>query len=65
VIVISSVTEAVVITPAVKLIYPDIDFLLLAFTIFLNGTVFPLLLGIPLMILMQEELGFKPLTPKK
>lgn len=65
VIVISSVTEAVVIVPAVKLIYPDVDFLLLAFTIFLNGTMFPLLLGIPLMILMQEELGFKPLTLKK
>lgn len=65
VIIISSVTEAVVIAPAVKLLYPDVDFLLLALTIFLNGTVFPLLLGIPLMILMQEELGFKPLTQKK
>lgn len=62
VIVVSSVIEALIITPAVKLIYPEIDMLLLFITIFLNGAAFPLMLGIPLMILMQEELGFKPIT---
>ena len=60
VIIVSSVTEAVAIAPAVKLLYPEVDVLLLSVTIFLNGTVFPLLLGIPLIMLMQEELGFKP-----
>ena len=59
--VVSSVIEALLIAPAVKLLYPEVDFILLSFTIFLNGTAFPLLLGIPLMILMQEELGFMPL----
>lgn len=60
VIIISAVIEAVIISPAVKLLYPEIDMLLLFVTILLNGTVFPFMLGIPLMILMQEELGFKP-----
>ena len=59
--VVSSVIEALLIAPAVKLIYPEVDFMLLGFTIFLNGTAFPLLLGVPLMILMQEEFGFMPL----
>ncbi len=60
VIIVSSVIEVVIIAPSVKLIYPEVDFILLSVTIFLNGTLFPLALGIPLMILMQEELGFKP-----
>ncbi len=63
--VISSVIEALLIAPAVKLLYPEVDFMLLSLTIFLNGTAFPLLLGVPLMILMQEELGFKPLKSEK
>lgn len=62
VIVVSAAMEAVIITPAVQLMYDNIDFLLLALTIFLNGTIFPILPGIPLMMLMQDELGFKPLT---
>ena len=61
-IVVSSVLEAIIISPAVKLIYTDVDVFVMFFTILLNGTVFPLLLGIPLIILMQEELGFKPIS---
>ncbi len=62
VIVASAVMEAAVLLPAVKLVDPKIDGMLFAVTVFLNGTMFPLLFGIPLMILMQEELGFKPIT---
>lgn len=61
VIIVSSLLEACIITPAVKLIYSEVDFLLLFVTVFSNGTLFPVVLGIPLMILMQEELGFKPM----
>lgn len=64
VIIVSSITEAVIIAPAVKLIYPEIDVILLYLTILLNGTVFPVLLGIPLMILMQEELNFMPIVKR-
>ncbi len=65
VIAISSVLEAAIIAPFVKLTYPEIDVILLFVTILLNGFVFPLFLGIPLMILMQEELGFVPVKMKK
>lgn len=58
--VVSAVLEALMITPMVMLAYSDVDGLLFALTVFLNGTVFPLLLGVPLMILMQEEFGFRP-----
>ena len=56
----SAIAQAVLITPAVVLIYPEVSGWLFASTVMLNGSVFPLLLGIPLIILMQEELGFQP-----
>ncbi len=56
----SGAVEALLITPVVMLVYADVDAGLFAATVFLNGTVFPLLLGIPLMILMREEFGFRP-----
>ena len=58
--VVSAALEALLITPTVMLAYTDVNAVLFAETVFLNGTVFPLLLGIPLMILMQEEFGFQP-----
>ena len=51
-----------VITPAVGLAYSEVDLGLLFVTIILNSTTFPILIGIPLIIVMQEELGFKPKT---
>lgn len=57
--IISSVIEAGIITPAVMLTYSGVDSALLFLTILLNGTVFPVMLGIPLMILMKEELRFE------
>lgn len=60
VIIVSGLMEAIIITPAVKLIYSDVDVIVLSITILINGTVFPLFLGIPLIVLMQEELHFEP-----
>lgn len=63
--VVSALIEAIMITPAVKLIYPEIDVTLFCVTVLINGTVFPLFLGIPLMILMQEELRFEPFVTEQ
>ena len=59
VIVISSVIEACLITPAVALVYPEVNHWLFFATVLINTTVFPLLLGIPLIIVLQEEIGLK------
>ena len=63
VIVLSAAAQAVIITPAVVLVYPEVSGFVFATTVMINGLTFPILLGIPLIILMQEELGFKPLSP--
>lgn len=57
---VSAVVQAALITPAVVMIYPDVSGWVFATTVLLNSSVFPIMLGIPLMILMHEELGFKP-----
>ena len=57
--------EAVIITPFVAMIYPDVDYKTFGLIVFFNSALFPVLLGIPIMILMQEELGFRPLRSKK
>ena len=61
----SAASESLLITPVVMLVYADVNAALFAATVFLNGTVFPLLLGIPLMILMQEEFGFRPCAARR
>ena len=53
--------EAAVITPFVAMIYPDVAYMTFAKIVFLNTSIFPILPGIPIIILMQEELGFEPL----
>ena len=58
---VSAILQAAMITPAVVLVYPDVSGSVFATTVMLNGTVFPIVLGIPLMILMQEEFDFKPM----
>lgn len=60
-----ALVETVVIAPAVALVYPDVDAAFFALTVFLNTTGFPVFLGIPLAILLQEELGFTPLPPRR
>lgn len=57
--------EMLIIAPAVALVYPDVDASFFALTVFLNTAGFPVVLGIPLAILLQEELGFAPLPPRR
>lgn len=56
----AAVLEALIITPAVAIVYPDVNAALFMITVILNTSVFPIVLGIPLIFLMQEELGFEP-----
>ena len=65
VIAVSAIVQAALITPAVKMIYPDVSGWVFAITVLLNSSVFALMLGTPLMILMHEELGFKPMPHLK
>lgn len=57
--------ETVILSIAVKWRYPDVNIRLFALTVMINESLFPIALGIPLMILMQEELGFSPATLSK
>lgn len=52
--------QALLITPAVALLYPDVDVALFAAAVVGNGAAFPVLFATPFMVLMQEELGFEP-----
>ena len=56
-----AVIQAIIIAPSVALLYPDVDIALFVTSVVSNGSAFPVFFAIPLMILMQEELGFKPL----
>ena len=57
--ILAAVLEAVIITPSVALVYPEVDWRLFAISVVCNTAVFPILFGIPLIILMKEELGFR------
>ncbi|MBR2108723.1 MAG: hypothetical protein IJ932_02075 [Ruminococcus sp.] len=61
----SALVQTVIITPMVKLIYPDIQGTLFALSVMANNTLFPIFLGIPIIILLQEELGLHPKTKKE
>lgn len=52
--------EDAIIASAVALVYPDVDAALFATLVFCNTAGFPVFLGIPLSILLQEELGVVP-----
>ena len=57
----SAAIQAAIIAPAVAAFYPDVDIALFTASVLANGTLFPLCFSVPLIILMQEELGFAPL----
>lgn len=59
-IVVMALVEDAILAPAVALVYPDVDMLFFAKAVFLNTAGFPILIGIPLSILLQEEFGFVP-----
>ena len=60
VIVVVAVMQVAIITPAVAYVYPEVNARLFAFIVMCNSTVFPIAIGIPVAIIMQEELGFSP-----
>jgi hypothetical protein len=60
VIVVTAVIQVFIIAPAIAIAYPDVDLWLFAISVTANGTAFPLCFAIPFMILLHEELGFKP-----
>ncbi len=55
-----SALETAIVAPAVALVYPEVDAAFLARAVFGNTAGFPIVLGIPLSILMQEEFGCVP-----
>ena len=56
--------ETAIVAPAVALVSPEVDAALLARTVFGNTAGFPIVLGIPLAMLLQEEFGFVPADPR-
>lgn len=61
----SAALQVLIITPMVEAFYPEVFSMLFALSVMLNTSLFPLFIGIPIMILMQEELGFRPLKRKR
>ncbi len=60
VIIVEALLVAGIITPFVALSYPEVDAAMFFFVVLGNSSLFPFFLGIPLIILMQAELGFTP-----
>ena len=56
-----AIVETLIIAPSVAIAYPDVNLRFFALAVFGNTAIFPIVLGIPLTILMQEELGAKPM----
>ena len=54
--------ETLIITPAVALMYPEVDAAVFALSCVGNLTIFPIGFAIPFIILIQDELGFVPVT---
>ena len=59
-IVISALLVTAIIAPAVSTAYPDVNILFFSLAVFCNTSIFPIVIGIPVTILLQEELGFAP-----
>lgn len=60
VVVVAAAVEDGIVAPAVALVYPEVDLRFFAVAVFCNTAIFPLFLGIPLSILLQEEMGLLP-----
>ena len=57
--IISAVLQAAIITPSVVATYDDVNALAFAISVILNTALFPIVIGIPVIILLKEEFGFK------
>ena len=64
-IIVVAAIEALIITPAVAYFYPDVDYMKFAVIVLCNTILFPVALGIPLTVLIQEEFGFVPVRIQK
>ena len=65
IVIVDAVLVAGIITPFVSLSYPDVDTTLFFLMVLINSSTFPVFIGIPLIILMQDELGFSPIESHK
>ena len=60
VVTVAALLETIMIVPSVAIAHPEVNLRFFAGAVFGNTALFPIVLGIPLAILMQEELGFRP-----
>ncbi|MBO4352418.1 MAG: DMT family transporter [Eggerthellaceae bacterium] len=61
-IILCAIIMVFIITPAVGFHYGDVDLILFAVSVFGNCTLFPIFFATPFIILIQEELGFEPMS---
>lgn len=54
--IVTAILQALIITPAVAINYPDVNAVEFAVSVILNTSVFPISFGIPIIILMKEEM---------
>ena len=59
-VIVVAVTEMLIITPFVAYFYPGTDYMRFAVIVLCNTAIFPIALGVPLTVLIQEEFGFRP-----
>ncbi len=64
VIAVDALIVAGIITPSVALTYPEVNTGVFFSVVLGNSSLFPFFIGIPLIILMQDELGFRPIKSK-
>lgn len=60
-----SIVSTAIITPTVGYFYQDVNLAVFALSVLANTFLFPFGFAIPFIVLIQEELGFKPLGPRK
>ena len=65
VIIVDALLVAGIITPFVALSYPEVNTTLFFVMVLINSSAFPFFIGIPLIIMMQDELRFTPLKSQK
>ena len=64
VIAVDALIVAGIITPSVALTYPEVNSWVFFSVVLANSSLFPFFIGIPLIILMQDELDFSPIKRK-
>ena len=60
VIVFAALLQDAIIAPAVAYAYPEVNISMFTCIVLGNEVIFPIMLGIPLAIVLQEEFGVKP-----